>query len=223
MEQALNKLAENEGKDGRHDWQGVLAEARSRAQKELEKNHYDRSFKDPEKLIESLKRDDHKIVARMQLEGGARVAEASKIHARQLAGIHETRQGQQVGVILVKDQAKGGKPRVISVSPETYDKIANHIADHGKLSVDYERYRVGLMEAADKTGQHKLIEIKNKKTGKKEPVHDWGGTHGLRYNYAQNSYKAHIEAGKSHEETLLKVSYEMGHNRAEITNRYLGI
>lgn len=220
FETALNGLANREGRPATHDWQNTLQGARDRAVKELDKDRFDRSFRDPKALIEAIRRNDHQLVAKIQLEGGARVSEASTIHARQLAGIHINRQGQEVGVYSV--HGKNGKVRGIEISPETYRQLENHIKEFGKFHVDYDRYRDGLKDAAKATGQFKVIEITGRTSGQTRTVQDWGGTHGLRYNYAQNSYAAHVAAGIEEREALGRVSYEMGHNRADITKHYLG-
>lgn len=219
METSLNMLADREGRPGGHDWQQTLQDARDRAQRELDKDRYDRSYRDPKALTDAIRREDHQLVAKIQLEGGARVAEASTIHARQLAGLHQTRQGETVGVYCV--HGKNGKIRAITVSPATYRELEAHIAAKGKLHVDYDRYRDGLKEAAQATGQHKIIEIKGRTSGQPKTVQDWGGTHGLRYNFAQASYRQHIDGGMAETEALSRVSYEMGHNRADITRLYL--
>ena len=220
LQKAMNDLAQREGRDTRHDWSETLQAARSRAEKELDKDRYDRSYRDPKTLTDAIRREDHRLVAKIQLEGGARVHEASKIQPNQLAGIQMTRQGQQVGVYCT--HGKNGKIRAIAVSPETYRELEAHITAKGQLAVDYDGYRDGLKAAAQASGQFKVIEVKGRTSGQPKTVQDWGGTHGLRYNYAQESYRQHIEAGMAEKEALARVSYEMGHNRADITRLYLG-
>lgn len=220
LQKAMNDLAKREGRDTRHDWKETLQAARNRAIKELDKDHFDRSYREPKTLIENIQRDDHCLVAKIQLEGGARVHEASKIQAHQLAGIQTTRQGQQVGVYCV--HGKNGKIRAITVSPATYRELEAFVEAKGQLVVDYDRYRDGLKAAALASGQYQVIKIKGRTSGQPKTVQDWGGTHGLRYNYAQKSYRQHIEGGMAEKEALSRVSYEMGHNRADITRLYLG-
>lgn len=220
LQKAMNDLAQREGRDTRHDWKQPLREARERAERELDKDHYDRSFLDPRAVVDALKREDHQLVAKLQLEGGARVSEASKIEAHQLAGIHTTRQGQEVGVFCV--HGKNGKIRAITMSPDTYRQLENHIEAKGQLNVDYDRYREGLLAAAKATGQFQTIEVQGRTSGQMKTVQDWGGTHGLRYNYAQESYRQHVDGGIGEREALARVSYEMGHNRPDITRLYLG-
>lgn len=50
---------------------------------------------------------------------------------------------------------------------------------------------------------------------------EWNGTHGLRYNYAQERYDELQDKGYTHREALEAISLEMGHSRPEITEHYL--
>lgn len=50
---------------------------------------------------------------------------------------------------------------------------------------------------------------------------DKRGTHGLRYNFAQERYEELRKEGMSHIEALAQVSIDMGHSRVEITRHYL--
>ena len=45
--------------------------------------------------------------------------------------------------------------------------------------------------------------------------------HGERYAFAQERYQAYINQGLTDEEARLKLSNDLGHNRIDITNRYL--
>lgn len=51
---------------------------------------------------------------------------------------------------------------------------------------------------------------------------EWNGTHGLRYNYAQERVEELQNNGASYREALEQTSLEMGHSRASITEHYLG-
>ena len=50
---------------------------------------------------------------------------------------------------------------------------------------------------------------------------DKRGTHGLRYNFAQERYEELRKEGMGHIEALAQVSIDMGHSRVEITRHYL--
>jgi integrase len=47
------------------------------------------------------------------------------------------------------------------------------------------------------------------------------GVHRLRANYAQNMHKELLENKKSDQEARREVSHRLGHNRVEVTNRYI--
>lgn len=50
---------------------------------------------------------------------------------------------------------------------------------------------------------------------------EWNGTHGLRYNYAQERVEELQDKGYTYKEALEQTSLEMGHSRAGITEHYL--
>ena len=48
------------------------------------------------------------------------------------------------------------------------------------------------------------------------------GSHGLRWNFAKRRMFEHGKADYTYSDSLQQVSYEMKHNRASITEHYLG-
>lgn len=50
---------------------------------------------------------------------------------------------------------------------------------------------------------------------------DWNGTHGLRYNFAQERMEELQMQGYTYRDALEQTSLEMGHSRPEITEHYL--
>lgn len=60
-----------------------------------------------------------------------------------------------------------------------------------------------------------------RETLKENTAENWNGTHGLRYNFAQNRMGELQEEGKNYHEALAQVSLELGHSREEITLHYL--
>ena len=110
--------------------------------------------------------------------------------------------GKQIGAIEVV--GKGGKEREIHVSPETYQAAASIIEKNGNLNFDKSEYREALKEAAIESGQ------------------DYHGSHGLRWNYAQEKMdELEKNTSMTYEERLQEVAWEMGHERADITEHYL--
>jgi integrase len=181
--------------------------SREYAKEHLEKGVEARSYVDSKAIIDHVNREDHKLVATIQLESGARINEASLIDNRRLGGITE-HQGREVGVIhLQPGDAKGGLSRDLYLSRETYEKVSAYVIDHGKLHIEKggqrDIYRNAIKEAAVATDQK------------------YTGSHGLRHNFAQNRMAELEASGIGHRVALTQVSLEMGHFREDITKHYL--
>lgn len=191
---ALNLRADKLGIDKRYSFSDRILECRGLARDCLTSDHQDRAYLNPGLIISCLA-PVHQIAAAVQYEGGARIREAALVKPDQLLGD---------GRILL-DNTKGGLDRVITVSMETYGKLEAYIAEHGGFIIDKDSYRDDLRQVSDKTGED----------------YARNGTHGLRYNFAQESYVRHISSGCSREEALVNVAEEMGHHRADITLHYI--
>lgn len=85
------------------------------------------------------------------------------------------------------------------LSDETAERVREAIENGYK--VPYDEYREALKENV--TGE------------------DYNGTHGLRYNFAQERVEELKEQSYTHSEALSQTSLEMGHSREEITEHYL--
>ncbi len=109
---------------------------------------------------------------------------------------------QHEGVIHLKD-TKGGKPRDIQVSKHTYNQIKSVISRDGQFRVNQKTYQ-GKVNAAAKLAGEQCT-----------------GTHDFRYNFAQNRYSQYIESDYNSVQAQQAVSWEMGHERADITQLYL--
>jgi len=193
LETALNGFAAHKGTGRTYDFQAAISAA-NKIGGTLQRFEGTRAYAQPNRLIDHLQAT-HQIAAKIQYEGGARVREAALIWANQLLGngkIHIDSVG-----------AKGGKARDIQVSAETYRHLQNHISQHGTFKINYNQYRHDLRQAAEKTDQA------------------YQGSHGLRWNYAQERMAEVQKAGETYEQGLTRVSGEMGHIRADITEHYL--
>lgn len=84
------------------------------------------------------------------------------------------------------------------LSPSLLDRVSEAIENGYKGN--YEEYRSTLKE---NTGEQ------------------WNGTHGLRYNFAQDRVTELQEQGLTYNEALAQTSLELGHSREEITLHYL--
>jgi len=206
FETALNKFAENTGSAQRYDFRTAMSEVRQEAAQVLERFNGTRAYAAPNALIGKISNDTYNLAASIQHESGARLYEASKIDSDQLCG-HETdpHTGKAIGLIrLDPADTKGGKGRMISVSPETYSRLEGHISEHGVFRVrDPDSYRNAIERAATASNQ------------------EYTGSHGLRWNFAQERVEELQRAGLTYDQAISQTSWDMGHERADITEHYL--
>ena len=208
FELALNKFAQEHGdKYGAYktefNFRDTINSVREVAKETLSRDLRDRGFENAREVIANITREESKIAASIQYEGGARISEACYIKENQLKGYTiDKATGQEVGKIYL-DNTKGGKEREILVSKETYQRLENYIQENGEFKISRNTYSHDVNAAARQAG---------------ERVYD---THSFRYNFAQERYNQYLESGYTHEQTLQSVSWEMGHERADITLHYL--
>lgn len=204
MESAMQAYSDKNGLERTWDVRNGINELRDIAKTELDKDVKARDYDNPRSMIDNLERADHRLVASMQLEGGFRISEALDVKASNLKGLtHDAVSDSMVGRIEI-ESGKGGKANVASVSPETYKELQQHISEKEGMKISPDGYRNGLKEASERTGQ------------------DYHGSHGLRWNFAQDRFSEAITNGMTHEQALGLVSHELGHERISITNLYLG-
>jgi site-specific recombinase XerD len=193
LEVALNLYAAKNSTGNQYDFKVVQKEIGALARQALERSGVSRAYDDPRALVSAIDGDESRIVASIQLEGGARVSEALVIKENQLLQNNT----------LHLTNTKGGLQRDIQVSAETYSRLRNHIERHGEFRHDYSKYYNDLMAAALNTSQK------------------WQATHGLRWNFGQQSFSEKQRAGMSYHESLQAVSKMLGHHRGDITEHYL--
>ena len=178
----------------------LTKEARTR----LPSNHVPRAYVDPYGLIHSIPRDRLRLVASLQYEGGARIREVALIKEIQLLGETEDVLTGTIRGKVHLIHCKGGLQRDILVSLPTYADLVQTVErNQGLFRVDPEVYRRSIVRAAHSSYQ------------------DYTGTHGLRWNFAQNRFLSCRDHGLSQEQALKRVSAEMGHRRESITLHYL--
>ena len=203
METALNRFA-SQNETG-NTYKFGLDDVRQVAALELgERNHEARAYADPAKLCSNIEDKQHSLAAQIQHESGGRVKEVSQIKESQLKGLQADRiTGELKGKIEV--DGKGGKVRELQVSPAAYATLKAAIAANGGVFkiADYKAYVAALEKSAGKTGQ------------------DYNGSHGLRWNFAQERMQELQGHGLTYEQALQQVSHEMGHERSDITEHYL--
>jgi len=207
FENALNLFAQKTGSGLTYDFRSSMEAPRKEAAQVLEKFQETRAYTNPVKLIKNISNDNYKLIAQLQHEGGARLYEASLIHEDQLEGLgKDPPTGKEVGLVrLDPADTKGGKRRMISVSPGAYKRLEGHILKHsGEFRIKRaDSYRKALMEAARKSNQ------------------EYTGSHGLRWNFAQERFQELQKSGYTYEQCLAQTSWDMGHERVDITLHYL--
>ena len=181
--------------------QTILDQARDL--KVVANNYHNRAYDNPEFLISNLKNPINQLAAKIQLEGGARIEGVALIKSEQLFEIKIDKVTKiKKGVIFTKE--KGGKEGEVLVSPETYKELENYISINSKFKVNRQDYYNDIKQAA--FASKEIAE----------------GSHGLRWNFAKRRMFEYGKADYSYSDSLQQVSYEMKHNRASITEHYLG-
>jgi len=194
LEVALNRYAEthNTGKTYSFD----LSSVREQAREVLERSQTTRAYENPKALINSIQNPEYKVIAQAQYEGGFRISELNHISEKNF------KENNTFQVI----SGKGGKDREVPLSKETYQALKSLLekADtDGKYKFNMDAYREALKEAAKASGQ------------------EYTGSHGLRWNFAQETFMRLQEQGKTYEQALQETSNLLGHERADITRHYL--
>ncbi len=202
-EKALNMWADKHEKNNEYNFRDAIREVKEEAREVLDRSVESRAYENPKELIAHIENDNFKTVANIQYEGGARINEVWKIEVNDLKGMRlDPYTKEFMGYVEVT--GKGGKEREIAVSIETYKSIETIIQEKGNMEFDKDEYRNSLKEAAELSGQ------------------EYTGSHGLRWNFAEERMEELQEhTSMTYEERLQEVSWEMGHERADITEHYL--
>jgi len=166
-------------------------------------NYHNRAYENPELLIESLSDPLHRLAARIQYEGGARLEGVSLIKLEQLHGIkYDDITCSDKAIIFTKE--KGGKEGDVLISVEIYEELLEYFTVHKHFKIDRQKYSNDIRETCKKLGI---------------PAE---GSHAFRWNFAKRRMMEYARAGYTYEQSLQSVSWEMKHNRANITTVYLG-
>jgi len=206
FENAMNQFARHTGSGRDYSFRSAITDVRQEAAQVIDRFQGTRAYSDPDALIRKIDNTTYKLAASIQHEAGARIYEASKIDPDQLAGKGaDPHTGTAVGFIrLDPGDTKGGKGRTISVSQETYSRLEAHISKRGEFRVKSSNsYRDALKQAATASNQ------------------EYTGSHGLRWNYAQERVAGLQKAGLTYDQAISQTSWDMGHERADITEHYL--
>jgi integrase len=183
-----------------------------RSLKKSSKVFDNRAYPDPIGLIEAIADGTYQLQASLQYEGGLRAEGVGAPSNRRLKNpltekglrgiVSDPVNGSPVGVVASVE--KGGKETEHYVSLETYQRLKEYIALHGKLESDYNAYVEEINQAARKTSQYA--------PGR--------GSHGLKHNFAQERYMECVQHGMTHEQALQQTSLETSHFRLRETLGY---
>ena len=166
-------------------------------------NYHNRAYNNPEALINALQNPLHRLAAKIQYEGGARIEGVSLIKQNQLLGTKlDSITNLPKGIIFTKE--KGGKEGEVLVSIKTYAQLHSYLSQNPLFEINRQVYYEDIKQST-----FTCKEISE-------------ASHGLRWNFAKRRMFEHAKAGYSYAESLQQVSYEMKHNRASITEHYLG-
>ena len=150
-----------------------------------------RALLEPEKVINSIENESHKLVADMQLNYGFRLNEVVKIDL-----------DKQLNNNILSVQAKGGQIINKELNQEHLSKL-QELSFNGIFNINKLEYGNDLKNACEVNSEH------------------YTGSHALRHNYAQNQFESYARAGMSYNECLRATAEDLGHHREDITHRYL--
>jgi len=190
---ALNLYANSHDRGKTYDFQ--IAAYNIKGVENLHKFDENRAYSDPKAIVDQLQDDKYKLVAKLQYQVGLRIRETNIIRSSQLLADNKLR----------VEGGKGGLIRVVSLPADIYQKLKTAVDAAGRFEFDKRAYARELKKAANDSGQK------------------WQGTHGLRWSYAQNRFALlQRDGGKSYTAAEYIVSHELGHQRPDITEHYLG-
>ncbi|MHB1681105.1 MAG: tyrosine-type recombinase/integrase [bacterium] len=158
----------------------------------LSYHHVNRAYQNPEAIINALS-GKYQLAIKLQYEGGMRVGEVGKLKAENLKDDN-----------TISVRGKGGKSLTYKVSAETYRALSQTLSNGQYFFIRSEgnRYREALNKASKETGQI------------------YQGSHGFRYNAAQDNMLEKLSIGASLNEAKQNTSEMLGHNRLSITDHY---
>jgi len=153
---------------------------------------------------------------------GLRVTEAVAMSRSQVE------QALRTGVYQVKGEAKNGKWRQVPLSSLGKRLMESRIQDvqrGGRLFIRPGEQTHAAVNRVEKFMQNNRQQFE---TAEGREIRMYGGNpnaltyHGLRYNYVQNRVQQEIEKGYSTLQAAAIVTKEVGHERIEVLNVYLG-
>ena len=170
-----------------------LAISQAYAGKELVKPEQCRAYKYPQLIRDNLTNEKYRIAARLIQETGMRIHECGLVRPSQL---NENNQLNYIG--------KGGQNSMVTITPELAGSLRAYFEKDKEFRINKNCFRDAVKKAAEATNQ------------------TYTGVHGLRWNFAQETYDELIASGVPESQALLETAERMGHHREQITKHYLG-
>ena len=159
-------------------------------------------YANPERVIEALKKEEHKVLAQLQLLTGARIGDVKKMEVKELEKS------------IVFHKSKGGRTREISFKDKYTDRT-KEFEKVKELKEQLDRYIEQKSWSSIRTGYYADLKQACKKVGER-----YSGSHAFRVNYLKNRYENLIKNGCPAPESAKIVSEEAGHSREEMGEYY---
>ncbi len=194
LEVALNQYAQSHNTGNQYSFD--IKDVRQQASEVLERSQVTRAYENPKALVNSIQNPEYRTIAQAQYEGGFRISELNHLSEKNF------KDNNTFQVI----SGKGGKDREVPLSKETYEalkSLLNRADTDGKYKFNMDAYRNTLKTAAEQSRQ------------------PYTGSHGLRWNFAQEKFMELQREGRTYEQALQEVSNLLGHERPDITEHYL--
>ena len=159
----------------------------------LQSEHINRAYENASEIVSSMYENTaYGLSSELQYELGLRADDASNSEKWSI---------NEDGSLHIENSKGGIEYDTKVLNEDLLEKVREAIEQDYKVA--YEDYREALKDAVNENNE------------------EWHGTHGLRYDFAQERFEELKEQGLNDNEALAEVSLEMGHSREEITEHYL--
>lgn len=190
----MNKVADNLDKDsiGTLSREDIQSiKSKIKENHSLAKNHENRAYNDPLSIRRVMEHTPFSLSSDLQHEAGLRANDS----------IDSSKWTINNDNSLTIHGSKGGITYQTAIlSQNIIDRVSE--AKEMNYKANYTEYKDTLKEAVQSTGQ------------------EWSGTHGLRYNFAQEQVSQLQEQGYTKAQADGLTSLAMGHSRLDITKHY---
>ncbi|MEK4026969.1 tyrosine-type recombinase/integrase [Sporosarcina sp. FSL W7-1283] len=191
----------------------------------------EREYNDMQQFVQGMARTDGRgaetaadvrDVMQLARTMGLRVTEAVAMSRSQVE------QALRTGIYQVKNEAKNGKWRQVPLSRQGRQVMENKIKNvprGERLFIRPEEKTHAAVNRVEKFMQNNRIQfetIEGREVRLYQGVSNALTYHGLRYNYVQDRMRQEMEKGYSKLQVATIVTKEVGHERIDVINIYLG-